>query len=284
MSSESKSKRNILKRNVKSSVFTHLFSISKYKKELYVSLPPKDKDIDVKDIKTYTLSSIFTNIQINDLGLLVKDTFLVLVEAQSTWTLNILPRMIEYIGESFNRYVLETNQNIYGTKKVDLPKPELYVLYTGIKTIKDKSISFKKEFFNSKCPIDVKVNVITLNNSSKVVKEYIRFAKILDTNTKKYGYTKKSINETIDYCIEKNILREYLLEYKKEVYNIMTSVYDQRTATEMYERSLRAEGIEQGMQQGRLDIMLGMVRDKIISIADAAKRLGIPESEFLKMV
>ena len=284
MSSESKSKRNILKRNVKSSVFTHLFSISKYKKELYVSLHPKDKDIDVKDIKTYTLSSIFTNIQINDLGLLVKDTLLVLVEAQSTWTLNILPRMIEYIGESFNRYVLETNQNIYGTKKVDLPKPELYVLYTGIKTIKDKSISFKKEFFNSKCPIDVKVNVITLNNSSKVVKEYIRFAKILDTNTKKYGYTKKSINETIDYCIEKNILREYLLEYKKEVYNIMTSVYDQKTATEMYERSLRAEGMQQGIQQGSISIVLNMFKQKLIDIATATKALNMTESEFLKLV
>ena len=284
MSSKSKSKRNILKRNVKSSVFTHLFSISKYKKELYVSLHPKDKDIDVKDIKTYTLSSIFTNIQINDLGLLVKDTLLVLVEAQSTWTLNILPRMIEYIGESFNRYVLETNQNIYGTKKVDLPKPELYVLYTGSKTIKDKSISFKKEFFNSKCPIDVKVNVITLNNSSKVVKEYIRFAKLLDTNTKKYGYTKKSINETIDYCIEKNILREYLLEYKKEVYNIMTSVYDQKTATEMYERSLRAEGMQQGIQQGSISIVLNMFKQKLIDIATATKALNMTESEFLKLV
>lgn len=288
MANKSNNKRNIVKRNVKSSVFTHLFSISKYKKELYVSLHPKDKDIDVKDIKTYTLSSIFTNIQINDLGLLVKDTLLVLVEAQSTWTLNILPRMIEYIGESFNRYVLETNQNIYGTKKVDLPKPELYVLYTGIKTIKDKSISFKKEFFNSKCPIDVKVNVITLNNSSKVVKEYIRFAKILDTNTKKYGYTKKSINETIDYCIEKNILREYLLEYKKEVYNIMTSVYDQKTATEMYERSLRAEGIEQGMQQGiqqgSISIVLNMFKQKLIDIATATKALNMTESEFLKLV
>ena len=284
MANKSKSKNHIVKRNIKSSVFTHLFSISRYKKELYVSLHPKDKDIDVKDIKTYTLSSIFTNIQINDLGLLVKDTLLVLVEAQSTWTLNILPRMIEYIGESFNRYVLETNQNIYGTKKVDLPKPELYVLYTGIKTIKDKSISFKKEFFNSKCPIDVKVNVITLNNSSKVVKEYIRFAKILDTNTKKYGYTKKSINETIDYCIEKNILREYLLEYKKEVYNIMTSVYDQKTATEMYERSLRAEGMQQGIQQGSISIVLNMFKQKLIDIATATKALNMTESEFLKLV
>ena len=284
MANKSKSKNHIVKRNIKSSVFTHLFSISRYKKELYVSLHPKDKDIDVKDIKTYTLSSIFTNIQINDLGLLVKDTLLVLVEAQSTWTLNILPRMIEYIGESFNRYVLETNQNIYGTKKVDLPKPELYVLYTGIKTIKDKSISFKKEFFNSKCPIDVKVNVITLNNSSKVVKEYIRFAKILDTNTKKYGYTKKSINETIDYCIEKNILREYLLEYKKEVYNIMTSVYDQKTATEMYERSLRAEGMQQGIQQGSISIVLNMFKQKLIDIATATKALNMTASEFLKLV
>ena len=274
----------LVKRNVKSSVFTHLFSISKYKKELYLSLHPKDENIDEKDIKTWTLSSIFTNIQINDLGLLVKNKLLVLVEAQSIWTLNILPRMIEYVGESFNRYVLETNQNIYGTKKVELPKPELYVLYTGSKIIKEKFISLKKEFFNNNCSIDVKVNIITLNNSSRVVKEYIKFAKIIDTNTKKYGYTKKSINETIDYCIKKNILREYLTEYKKEVYNIMTSVYDQKTATEMFERALRAEGIQQGMQQGKIDLMIGMVKDNIISINDAAKRLKMTESEFLKLM
>ena len=274
----------LVKRNVKSSVFTHLFSISKYKKELYLSLHPKDENIDEKDIKTWTLSSIFTNIQINDLGLLVKNKLLVLVEAQSIWTLNILPRMIEYIGESFNRYVLETNQNIYGTKKVVLPKPELYVLYTGSKIIKEKFISLKKEFFNNNCSIDVKVNIITLNNSSRVVKEYIKFAKIIDTNTKKYGYTKKSINETIDYCIKKNILREYFTEYKKEVYNIMTSVYDQKTATEMFERALRAEGIQQGMQQGKIDLMIGMVKDNIISINDAAKRLKMTESEFLKLM
>ena len=184
--------------------------------------------------------------------------------------------MIEYVGESFNRYVLDTNQNIYGTKKVSLPKPELYVLYTGNKNIKDTEISFKKEFFNNKCPIDVKVNVITLNNSNRVVKEYIRFAKILDTNTKKYGYTKKSINETIECCINKNILREYLTEYKKEVYNIMTSVYDQKTATEMYERSLRAEG--------SLSAVLNMFKQKLIDLTTATKALNMTESEFLKLV
>ena len=134
--------------------------------------------------------------------------------------------------------------------------------------------------FTSQFKKDIKINIITINNSNKVVKEYIKFTKIIDTNTKKYGYTKKSINETIDYCIKKNILREYLTEYKKEVYNIMTSVYDQKTATEMYERALRAEG----MQQGKIELMISMIKDKIISINDAAKKLGISESEILKLM
>ena len=285
----------IVKKNAKSSVFTHLFSIGKYKKELYLCFHPKDKDIDEKEIKTWTLSSIFTNIQINDLGLLVRDTILVLVEAQSTWTLNILPRVLEYLGESFNRYVIETKQNIYGEKKVRLPKPELYVLYTGNKMIKEKEISLKKEFYNNNSPVDIRIKVITIKNSSKVLKEYIRFTKVLDKNNKTYGYTKKSINETIKYCIEHNILKDYLNEYKKEVYNIMTSVYDQKTATDMYgnERYATglAKGVQEGIKQGRaegraegtLNTLIEMVKEKFLSSADAAKRLGVSEKEFLKM-
>ena len=296
--------KKLVKKNIKSSVFTHLFSIPKYKKELYLSLHPNDKNINEKDIKIYTLSSIFTNIQINDLGLLVKDVLLLLIEAQSTWTVNILPRMLQYVAESINRYVHDTKQNLYSTKQVTLPKPELYVLYTGNKIIKDKILSFKKIFYNNDSPIEVKVNVITLNNSNKVIKEYIEFTKIIDANNKKYGYTKKSINETIKYCIKNNILRDYLEDNKKEVYNIMTSVYNQETATAMYLREQREiakkegikEGIEQGLEQGveqgkkeglfqgKLDLLVEMVKEKIITISDAAKRIGLSEREFLKMV
>ena len=125
----------VTKKNAKASVFTHLFSIPRYKKELYLSLHPNDKSIREEEIETWTLFSVFTNIQLNDLGILVRDKILLLMEAQSTWTLNILPRIFEYLGESFNRYVIETEQNIYGPKRVKLPMPELYVLYTGRKNI-----------------------------------------------------------------------------------------------------------------------------------------------------
>ena len=255
----------VLKRDAKASVFTHLFSLNKYKRELYLSFYPRDANIKDEEIETYTLSSIFTNIQINDLGLLVKDTMLVLVEAQSIWTMNILPRMFEYLAESFNRYVHDTDQNIYGSKKVYLPRPELYVLYTGDKTIKQKTISFKTEFFKNDCSVDVIVKVITLNNSSNVLKEYIMFTKVLDDNNKKLGYTKDSIVETINYCVNHNILKEYLNEYKKEVYNIMISLYDQETATQMYGRSQFAEGKAEGIEQGRKTLLQDLHKKGLIT-------------------
>ena len=205
---------------------------------------------------------------------------LVLMEAQSTWTLNILPRTLGYLAESFNRYIIDTNQNIYGTKKVILPKPELYVLYTGSKVIKEKEISFKKEFFNNDAIVDIKIKVITLKNSRKILKEYIKFSKVLDVNNKKYGYTKKSINETIKYCIGKHILKDYLNEYKKEVYNIMISAYDQKTATDMYGR----EKFSEGMQQGMVNILVRQFKDKKISAKEGAEYLNISVNEFLKLV
>ena len=263
-------KSKVVKKNVKASVFTHLFSIEKYRRELYLCFHPRDGDISSEDIKEYTLSSVFTNIQVNDLGILVRDTLLVLVEAQSTWTYNILPRMLEYLAESYNRYVIDTNQNIYGTKKVKLPKTELYVLYTGSKCIKETKISLKDVFFDEYSPVDVKVNVITLNNSSRIMKEYIKFSRIVDKNNKKYGYTKESISRTIDECNNKNILKEYLCEYKKEVYNIMTSLYDhQKIATEMYGREQYAEGKAEGKVEGKVEGMLCILVEMVKEIGRA---------------
>ena len=44
-------KDKLVKKNVKSSVFTHLFSIEKYRRELYLCFHPRDGDISSKDIK-----------------------------------------------------------------------------------------------------------------------------------------------------------------------------------------------------------------------------------------
>ena len=60
----------------------------------------------------------------------------------------------------------------------------------------------------------------------------------------------------------------------------MTSVYDQKTATEMYGREQYAEGRAEGM----IESFLIMIRKGLIEIADAAKELGMSKKELARLV
>lgn len=76
-----------------------------------------------------------------------------------------------------------------------------------------------------------------------------------------------------------------------EGYSIMTSIYNQKTATEMYGREQYAEGRAEGekvgitksKKEGMIEAFLGMVKDGLLSMKDAAKRLGISQKELTKL-
>ena len=65
------------------------------------------------------------------------------------------------------------------------------------------------------------------------------------------------------------------------------SIDHQKLATEMYGREQYAEGKAEGKVEGKVEgmlcILVEMVKDKILSVAEAAKRLGVSESDFIKM-
>ena len=43
------------------------------------------------------------------------------------------------------------------------------------------------------------------------------------------------------------------------------------------------QGMKQGMKQGMLKVLIEMVKDKLLSVIDAAKRLGVSEKEFMRL-
>ena len=85
---------------VKDSVFKHLFKIKEYSLKLYKTLMPQD-DITENDIDIVTCETVLMNGLYNDLGLLVRNTILFLIEAQSTWSINILIRDFLYLALSY---------------------------------------------------------------------------------------------------------------------------------------------------------------------------------------
>ena len=67
----------------------------------------------------------------NDLGFQVRDKLILLVEAQSKFSVNIALRMLLYLAATYKEYVEEHKLDLYGSKPVSIPRPELYMVYTG---------------------------------------------------------------------------------------------------------------------------------------------------------
>ena len=69
---------------------------------------------------------------------------------------------------------MEKGQDIYGSKKLVLPKPEIYVIYTGSRKARPKTISFAKEFFpDEDCCLDVAVHMIYDGEKGDIINQYV---------------------------------------------------------------------------------------------------------------
>ena len=94
--------------------------------------------------------------------------------------MNILVRILLYLAQSYHEYFQRTSQDYYKSKKVKMPKPELYVIFTGNKGRKPDKISLSKEFFEGAViDIDVKAKVIYESDTDDIINQYIISAKYL---------------------------------------------------------------------------------------------------------
>ena len=194
-----------MKRSIKDSVFTLMFKQPEYAVQLYKALHPEDTNVTAADCEIVTLENILTTGQYNDLGLLIGGLLLVLIEAQSIFSLNVAVRVLMYLGDTYRRYVEKHKLDLYSTKPIKLPTPELYVVYTGSKEDVPDVIRLS-DLYEGEGSVDLQVKVIRRTGNGDILDQYVRFCEIADENRKKYGRTTKAIEETIKQCREENIL------------------------------------------------------------------------------
>ena len=247
------------KRTAKNSVFLDLFQNKSYLLKLYKTLHPEDTTATEDSLTDVTIENVLTDNLYNDLGFIVNNKLMILIEAQSTWTMNILVRVLLYLAQSYHEYFQRTSQNYYKSKKVKMPKPELYVIFTGNKGLKPGKISLSKEFFEgSDIDIEVRAKVIYESGTDDIINQYIIFCKVFNEQTKQYGMTRKAVTETIRICKDRNILREYLLDREKEVVTIMMSLFDEEQILKSFIRSERhdeaRETAERMLRKGKMSL------------------------------
>lgn len=247
------------KRKIKDSVFTNLFKDRKYLFQLYKALHPEDLNATEDEIEDITIKHVLVDADYNDLGFSVGNRLMVLVESQSTWTLNIIIRALMYLIQTYHDYFKRTDQNLYGSKKVNLPTPELYVIYTGERKNIPETISLSKEFFGgAKVSLDAEVKVLYQEDEKDIIGQYIIFSKVYNEQRKLYGNTKQTITETIRICKNRNVLKDYLESKEQEVVDIMMTLFDDEQILKAYakdiEDSTARETAERMIKDGEMSL------------------------------
>ncbi len=284
---ESETKKSDVKTTSKDSVFRDLFGNRKYALQLYQAIHPEDTDVTESDIGNVTIKNIFTDQEYNDLGMTVREKILLMLEAQSSWTKNIIIRIFLYLAHIWNEYIENTKQNRYGSKKLIVPRPELYVIYTGDRKTRPEWIRLSEEFFEgNKEFLEVNVKVLYGEGKGDIISQYVDFTKVYNEQVKLHGKTREAVLETIRICKDRNVLKEYLSGREKEVISIMMGLFDQEKAIEQFGNekkeegkleekmetaiNMKAEGLPEDMIARVLDVGLGIVQ-KWLSGASAAR-------------
>ena len=255
--------------------------------QMYKALHPEDDKIKEEDLKIVTLENILVNDLYNDLGFMVRNKLICLVEAQSTWTMNILIRVILYYAKTLKEYIDENYIDLYATVKADIPKPEFYVVYTGDSESRPKTINLSKDFFcGISTNLDVTVNML-YGDTDDIIGEYVTFSKVINEQFKTYGRTLTAVKETIKICKDKNILKTYLESREKEVIDMMVTLFDEEQIMKAHDKTIYNQALSQGISQGiistiktckkyggsRADAILQLVEDYDLDMQTAEERV-----------
>ncbi len=263
-------------RKTRDSLFTDLFHHPKYALQLYKILHPEETDVTEKDITAVTLRNIFASGFYNDLGMMVGNRLIILVESQTTWNPNMALRCLLYIADTYQRYISKNQIDIFSKSLITLPKPEFYVVYTGPQNGHEDVIRFSAHYGDNgasgaesasdaglaagaELPLQLNVKMLYNSADGDILKQYIEYCKVFSREVSQCnGNRMAAVRNTIKICQENQILSEYIREHEPEVQdNMIACLQDEDYIMKIHilnlEREARAEGLQQGLEQGRAE-------------------------------
>jgi hypothetical protein len=248
------------------SVFSFLFSDPETLRELYAAL--KGVPVDpALPITINTLSDVLYMRQYNDISFVIGNKIVVLIEHQSTINPNMPLRLLLYIARIYEKILEEGKKGaLYRERLILIPMPEFIVLYNGVKPSPDQMTLRLSDSFEAVgllkaagAPVlELEVTVYNINpgHNEDIVKR-CRTLQGYSTFTGKVREYRKTMpledamKAGIAYCLEHDILSEFLVTNTSEVINMLTTEWNIDDAKEVW----REEGREEGREEERKSIL-----------------------------
>lgn len=251
-------------RQVKDRLFRFLFGKNKDALlQLYNALNGTDYE-DTTGMEIVTIESAVYVVMNNDAAFIFAGT-LSLYEHQSTMNKNMPVRFLLYLAEEYQKVIEKAESSLYGSRRITLPIPKCVVFYNGEQDAREDAAEswemYLSDAFSSgkkngvmAADVEVRVHVLNINyghnkklmEKCPLLEEYSHFVAVSRECLAKGMDRQEAYIVAVDYCIEHNILRDFLRENRMEVIGMLLREFD----VEKYERSLREEGREEGKSQG----------------------------------
>ena len=241
------------------SAFTMLFNIEKHVVDLYEVLT--GKRLDPHTIKSVRLEDNLVRSRLyNDVAFLTHDNqLLVLIEHQSTLNPNMAFRLLEYYVKLVGEHLKRTDAKIYGSKKIEIPKAQFFVVYNGKGRMSDLPILDLGD-------VQVKVKNIHFEeladkSPSNTVAGYARFLDLAKT---------MPLYDALELLVQEGYLIDFLND--KELRNMFAEVYS-------YENELLYTGRLEGHAEGHAEGFSDGETSKAIENAQNFLKMGLSSEQ-----
>ena len=269
----------------KSKIFAMLYSSKKELLELYNAVSGRHyEDPELLEINTLE-NAIYMSMH-NDVSFLI-DSRLSLYEHQSTYSPNLPLRYLFYISDLYSG--MTKDENLYGSKCVQIPTPQFIIFYNGIEELPDRTVLKLSDAYSVKedqpalelTAIMLNINSghnETLKNTCKSLKDYSEYTR----RVREYAEVRpleEAVEQAITECIEENILAEFLKQNRAEAKSVSIYEYDQ-------EKHMRQER-EASREEGREALLKELIQKKLAkgySIPDIAEALELEKSLISKLI
>ncbi|GKH32170.1 MULTISPECIES: hypothetical protein [Lachnospiraceae] len=240
------------KRTYKSRLFEMIFSEKRALLDLYNAMNGTEyNDPELLEINTLE-NAIYMSMK-NDLSFII-DSRLTLYEHQSTFSPNLPLRCLMYVSDLYS--VMTRDENLYGTKTIQIPTPRFVIFYNGTEKMEDiKVLRLSDAFTVPEQEYALELTAVMLNinpghntkllDTCKTLKDYSEYVSRVREYAGSMGL-EAAVELAITECIRENILSEFLSKNRAEVKSVSIYEYDE----EKHMRQVKEEGFQEGHQRG----------------------------------
>lgn len=243
-------------REVKSDVFSMLMEDKRYALQLYNALKGSDyRNPDIVEMQKLE-KGISLSVR-NDAAFIV-DMNLEIYEHQSTYNPNMPLRSLIYVAEIIKKSI--RNTDLFKRRVIMLPTPHFVVFYNGREerpatetlrlsdAFEDRTVEPMLELICTVYNINPGKNDELLDKCG-ILMQYTQF--IEKVREYENSELEEPIKSAIEWCVENDILTEFLLTRGQEVTKAMTIDMTWERREQLIRRDEREEGRKEGKEEGR---------------------------------